>query len=188
MRGTASDVIAELTKRDATVGLCESLTAGLASAALAGVPGASAALRGAMVTYATECKVTLAGVPQDVIDEFGPVSPVTAKEMAKAARRKLNADWGLSLTGVAGPSEQDGHPVGEVWVGIASSDDCEAVLAGDILSDAPLVRGTIPGFSHARNLLQAPRNEVREWAVEAALRVLLHAVREQKHVEGSYTK
>lgn len=187
MGDTAAEAIAELTARGETVGLCESLTAGLASATLAGVPGASATLRGAMVTYATDCKVALAGVPQAVIDDYGPVSPITAQEMAKAARRKLNADWGISLTGVAGPSEQDGHPVGEVWIGLACKNGCSATLAGDILTDAPLVRGSVPGSTQPRNLLHAERNEVRVWAVEAALRALLRALREQNDVDGSYS-
>lgn len=187
MSDIAAEVIAELTARRETIGLCESLTAGLASATLAGVPGASATLRGAMVTYATDCKVTLAGVPQAVIDDHGPVSPITAQEMAEAARRKLNADWGISLTGVAGPSEQDGHPVGEVWIGLASDKGCSATLAGDILSDAALVRGTVPGSANTRNLLHGERNEVRRWAVEAALRALLKAIREQNKEDGSCT-
>ena len=187
MGDIAAEVITELTARRETIGLCESLTAGLASATLAGVPGASATLRGAMVTYATDCKVGLAGVPPAVIEKHGPVSPITAQEMAKAARRKLNADWGISLTGVAGPSEQDGHPVGEVWIGLASNKGCSAALAGDILSDAPLVRGCVPGSTKTRNLLHGERNDVRRWAVEGALRSLLKALREQNDEEGSCT-
>lgn len=185
MGDIAAEVIAELIARRETIGLCESLTAGLASATLAGVPGASATLRGAMVTYATDSKVVLAGVPRAVIERYGPVSPITALEMAKAARRKLNTDWGISLTGVAGPSEQDGHPVGEVWIGLASEKGCSATLAGDILSDAPLARGCVPGSAKTRNLLHGERNEVRIWAVEAALRTLLSALREQNDEDGS---
>ncbi|WP_084168222.1 CinA family protein [Corynebacterium atypicum] len=111
-------VIEELCERGETLGLCESLTAGLACATLASVPGASAVLRGGLVTYATDLKQSLALVDAAVLAQFGPVAAETARQMARGASRQLGCDWAVSLTGVAGPSKQDGHPVGEVWLGL----------------------------------------------------------------------
>ncbi|MDY5785175.1 CinA family protein, partial [Corynebacterium sp.] len=102
----AESLIEELRQRGQTICFCESLTAGLAAARLADVPGASAVLRGGLVTYATELKATLAGVDREVLDAHGPVSPVTAREMARGARRVCGADWAVAITGVAGPDAQ----------------------------------------------------------------------------------
>lgn len=113
-------IVETLTQRRQTIGLCESLTAGLASATLANVPGASSCLRGALVTYATDLKATLAGVDEGLLAERGPVDAETARQMALGTKRVLRTDWGLSLTGVAGPTQQNGHPVGEVFIGVAA--------------------------------------------------------------------
>ena len=102
-----------------TVAAAESLTAGLFTAAVASVPGSSAVLRGGLVVYATDLKATLAGVDPDRLATDGPVSASTAVALALGARSRCGADWGVGLTGVAGPSEQDGHPVGTVFLGIA---------------------------------------------------------------------
>ncbi|MFD5867154.1 CinA family protein [Corynebacterium sp. NPDC060344] len=115
----AAGVVGELAGRGQTLAAAESLTAGLFCATVAGVPGASAVLRGGLITYATELKETLAGVPASTLREVGPVASETARAMAAGARRRCGADWGIALTGVAGPDPQDGHGVGEVWCAIA---------------------------------------------------------------------
>ncbi|WPF65273.1 MULTISPECIES: CinA family protein [unclassified Corynebacterium] len=121
-RGNAHDlaaaVVAALRERGETLAWCESLTAGLASATVAEIPGASAVLRGGLVVYATDLKETLAGVPGEVLAAWGPVAKETALHMARGCAEKLGATWVVSLTGVAGPQPQDGHPVGEVWLGV----------------------------------------------------------------------
>nr|WP_268914031.1 CinA family protein [Corynebacterium uropygiale] len=108
-----------LTDRAETLASCESLTAGLFAAEIATVPGASAVLRGGLITYATELKHSLAGVPEETLAAVGPVAEETARAMAEGARSTCEATWGVALTGVAGPDSQDGHPVGEVWIGVA---------------------------------------------------------------------
>ena len=114
-----STTLAMLRARRLTLALAESVTGGLVAGRLTGVPGASDVLRGAVVSYASEVKFDLLGVP------IGPVvSEATAAAMATGIRRVLGADVGLSLTGVAGPAEQDGMPVGTLCVGI---DDGHAV-------------------------------------------------------------
>ncbi|HEY1282637.1 MAG TPA: competence/damage-inducible protein A [Acidimicrobiales bacterium] len=106
-----------LRARGLSLGLAESVTGGLVAARITSVPGASEVFRGSVVSYASEVKYDLLGVPE------GPVvTAEAAAEMAVGARRSLGADIGLALTGVAGPDEQEGQPVGTLHVGIASDD------------------------------------------------------------------
>jgi nicotinamide-nucleotide amidase len=108
-----SATLALMRARGVTLGVAESVTGGLVAGRLTAVPGASDVLRGAIVSYASEVKFDLLGVPE------GPVvSEAAAAAMATGVRRVLGADVGLALTGVAGPSEQDGMPVGTLCVGI----------------------------------------------------------------------
>lgn len=103
-----------LLERGLSLGVAESLTGGLVGSRFTAVAGASEWFRGSLVVYATEVKHELLGVSD------GPVvSEGAAIEMADSATRVLGADVGLSLTGVAGPTEQDGQPVGTVWVGLS---------------------------------------------------------------------
>jgi competence/damage-inducible protein CinA-like protein len=106
-----------LRTRGLTLGLAESVTGGLVAARLTGVPGASDVLRGSIVSYATDVKYDVLGVPEGSV-----VTPEAAAEMAVGARRVLGADIGLALTGVAGPTDQEGQPVGTLHVGVASDD------------------------------------------------------------------
>lgn len=118
----AARLLELLSARGQSLAFCESLTAGLAAATFADTPGASAVLRGGLVTYATDLKVSLAGVPAELISRHGVVSAECASAMATGARKVCGSDWAVSLTGVAGPDSQDGHPVGEVWIGVADPD------------------------------------------------------------------
>ena len=135
----AERVVAELTRRGMTIAVAESLTGGLVVAELVGVPGASAVVRGGVVAYATELKSTLLGVDAELLAARSPVDPEVARQMAEGVRRRLGsdgrpADIGLATTGVAGPERQGGHPVGEVWLGLAMDGLLEArglTLGGD---------------------------------------------------------
>lgn len=97
-----------------TLAVAESLTGGLVSSRLVGVPGASVWFKGAVVSYASEVKFDLLGVANGAV-----VSADAAIAMAEGVRHRLRADVGLGVTGVAGPDEQEGHPVGTVFVGLA---------------------------------------------------------------------
>jgi nicotinamide-nucleotide amidase len=108
-----SVVLALMRVRGLSLGLAESVTGGLVAGRLTAVPGTSDVLRGAIVSYASDVKFDLLDVPE------GPVvSEAAAGAMASGVRRVLGADVGLALTGVAGPAEQDGMPVGTLCVGI----------------------------------------------------------------------
>ena len=100
---TAEDVVAQLRKQGKTVATAESLTAGLLSATIATVPGASNVLRGGLVVYATDLKASLAGVPADFLRRHEPVHPEVAAALATGAARRCEADFGVGLTGVAYP-------------------------------------------------------------------------------------
>ncbi|MEV0246138.1 CinA family protein [Nocardia sp. NPDC050712] len=129
-----ADLVRELATREQTVATAESLTAGLLSATIAGVPGASAVLRGGLIVYATELKHTLAGVSADLLRTEGPVAASTAEQLAVGARTRCDATWGCGLTGVAGPDSQGGHPVGTVFLGVSSPWHTEVIrlqLPGD---------------------------------------------------------
>ncbi|MDP1794839.1 MAG: competence/damage-inducible protein A [Acidimicrobiales bacterium] len=113
-----------LMARGLTLGLAESLTGGLVGSRCAAVPGASRWFRGAVVSYASDVKYSLLSVPE------GPVvSADAAKAMALGAVKALGADVGLAVTGVAGPDEQEGHPVGTVFYGVCVNGETEAVEA-----------------------------------------------------------
>jgi nicotinamide-nucleotide amidase len=120
-----SVVLDLLRERGLSLAVAESVTGGLITARLTDIPGASEVLRGGVVAYASEVKFGVLGVPE------GPVvSPETAKAMAEGVRRELGADVGLGVTGVAGPDQQEGQPVGTVHLGIALGDEVEAVTLG----------------------------------------------------------
>ena len=102
--------------------MAESLTGGLVAARIVAVPGASEWFRGGIVAYASEVKADLLDVPP------GPVVSEAAarRRWPTGVRRALGADVGLSTTGVAGPTEQEGQPPGTVWLGMAVGDDVDA--------------------------------------------------------------
>jgi len=122
-------IASRLVARGLTLGLAESVTGGLISSRLVNIPGASQWFRGSLVSYASALKHELLGVAQ------GPVvSAEAAEQMARGARELLGADVGLSVTGVAGPDEQDGQVPGTVFVGLAVGDSVSHVsfrLPGD---------------------------------------------------------
>ncbi|MCR3718532.1 MULTISPECIES: CinA family protein [Prauserella salsuginis group] len=132
--GLSRRVVELLTDAGQTVAAAESLTAGLVCATLAEVPGSSAVLRGGLVVYATELKHELAGVSASLLEAEGAVHPEVAAQLAAGARRRCGADWGLGLTGVAGPAAQDGVAPGTVHVAVCGPDGRHArtlQLAGD---------------------------------------------------------
>jgi nicotinamide-nucleotide amidase len=132
---TMEDAVAtRLLARGATLAVAESVTGGLIASRLVNVAGASKWFRGGVVSYASEVKFDVLGVTR------GPVvSASAAEEMAAGVRRVLGADVGLSVTGVAGPEEQDGQPAGTVFIGVAVDDSVEHVLV-HLPGDRPRVR------------------------------------------------
>jgi len=132
---TMEDAIARrLLARGWTLAVAESVTGGLIASRLVNIDGASQWFRGSVTSYASDVKFDLLGVPR------GPVvSGAAAEAMAAGVRRLLNADVGVGVTGVAGPAEQEGQPVGTVFVGIAVREHLHHV-ALQLPGDRPRVR------------------------------------------------
>jgi nicotinamide-nucleotide amidase len=121
MRVAADAAVRALMERRETFATAESLTGGLVAATVVEIPGVSAVFRGGLVVYATDLKHALAGVPERLLKERGPVDPDVARALALGARERCGADWGLATTGVAGPEPQDGKPVGLVYIAVSSA-------------------------------------------------------------------
>jgi len=109
--------------RGVRLGTAESCTGGLVAHLITEIPGSSDYFVGALVTYANEIKVGLAGVPGDVLDAHGAVSAQVARAMADGARHRLGADIAVAVTGVAGPDGgTPAKPVGLTYVAVADED------------------------------------------------------------------
>jgi PncC family amidohydrolase len=112
---------AALVGRGWTVAVAESCTGGLLGAALTAVPGSSRYVRGGVIAYDNDVKRALLEVDGDVLERHGAVSQEVALAMARGARRRLETDVGVGITGVAGPgAEEDGKPAGLVYVAVAT--------------------------------------------------------------------
>lgn len=157
----AAGILAELRSRSETLASAESLTGGMIGALLTDVPGASDSYLGGVISYATRLKAVLAGVEEATLAELGPVAARTAIEMANGVAVKCNADWGLAATGVAGPDDQNGHPVGQVFVAVSHQ-------RSDLLSVRELS-------------LEGDRTMIRQLAADASLRLLAEALRLVTH-------
>ena len=128
MTPSPANAIRLLTAAGATAATCESLTGGLICAALTSVPGSSEAVRGGLVTYATDLKASLAGVDPQLILDHTVVSAQVAEAMAEGTRQVCGADWGIAVTGVAGPGPNDGIPAGTVWLSVVGPDSRSTIL------------------------------------------------------------
>ena len=125
----ASVVVEELKKRKKSITAAESLTAGLFQATLANFSGASAIFNGGFVTYSLEEKSKMLDISEQELKKHGVVSEFTAQKMAEQARLKTQSDYGVSLTGVAGPDSLEGHPAGTVFIGLAHAKGTEVIKA-----------------------------------------------------------
>jgi len=158
-RELAVQILDRLRAGGHTVAVAESLTGGLVAAALTDIPGASAAFRGGVVTYATELKTKLLGVDALMLARHGAVYPPVAAAMAEGVRTRLGATYGVATTGVAGPEPADGQPVGTAHIAVSATDDTVVrtiALAGD-------------------------RHEIRRLTVENALGLLLGRLGEESY-------
>ncbi|MGW3563616.1 CinA family protein [Streptomyces sp. NPDC000941] len=139
--GVAAEALGLLEGRGETVAVAESLTGGLLAAELTAVPGASRSFRGSVTAYATGLKRDLLGVDGALLDARGAVDAEVARQMAQGVRRVLGADWGVATTGVAGPTPQDGQPVGTVHVAVAGPSGAATGVALRLAGDRAGIRG-----------------------------------------------
>tara|TARA_R110000850_G_scaffold241496_1_gene366101 strand:+ start:22304 stop:23551 length:1248 start_codon:yes stop_codon:yes gene_type:complete len=118
------EVVAKLlVKNSKTLALAESCTGGQMAKMITAMEGASTYFKGGFVTYATETKIKILGVPKELIEKHGVVSAEVAEAMARGAKNNYESDYALSTTGIAGPEKGDsGDEVGTVFIGIATPD------------------------------------------------------------------
>jgi len=157
----AARVVSGLGAAGFRLNLAESLTGGMIANALVGVPGASRVLVAGVVAYHDSAKAQILGVGGGVLEQFGAVSEQCAEAMASGARTLVspagvasNKLFGLSTTGVAGPDLQEGKPVGQVHVAVATDAAC-----------------TVRSFR-----FDGDRTQIREQAAIAALNLLLEEI------------
>ncbi len=122
--GTDDDTLASvvgdlLRQRGETLAIAESCTGGLLGEMLTEVPGSSAYFLGGIISYSNKVKRELLGVSSEALQEHGAVSGVVAQQMARGVKQQLQSDWGLSITGIAGPGgATPNKPVGLVYIGL----------------------------------------------------------------------
>jgi nicotinamide-nucleotide amidase len=154
----AERTLSALREAALTVASAESLTGGLVTATLTDVPGASAVVRGGVISYATDVKEQVLGVDAQLLADGGAVQADVARQMAVGVCRLCSSDLGVATTGVAGPEAQDGHAVGTVFVAVAR-------------------RGQAPEQVEVRPLvLVGDRQQIRRQTVAAALGLLTEVV------------
>lgn len=116
-----------LKKKHKTITAAESLTAGLFQSSIADFSGSSSVFNGGFVTYSIEEKSKMLQIPLKELQEHGVVSHFTAEKMAEQSRKLTDADFGIGLTGVAGPDSLEGHPAGTVFIGIATREKVHSI-------------------------------------------------------------
>lgn len=116
-----------LKKKHKTITAAESLTAGLFQSSIADFSGSSSVFNGGFVTYSIEEKSKMLQIPLEELQEHGVVSHFTAEKMAEQSRKLTDADFGIGLTGVAGPDSLEGHPAGKVFIGIATREKVHSI-------------------------------------------------------------
>lgn len=135
-----------------TLAVAESCSGGLIGHLITEVPGSSDYFIGGVISYSNQVKADQLGVEQAILEQHGAVSVQTAEAMAAGIRRLLGTDFGLSVTGIAGPSGgTDQKPVGLTWIGLSAED----------------------GRVAERYLFEGDRSQVKQQAAEAALKLLL---------------
>ena len=133
---SAAENLVELLKaRSFTCATAESCTGGGVGEAITAVPGSSAVFNGGVISYSNAAKTSLLGVEAETLERCGAVSSEVAFQMAEGARRLLNADIAVSVTGIAGPGGgSEEKPVGLVWFGVSTRDGTrteKSIFRGD---------------------------------------------------------
>lgn len=144
-----------LKEKHKTITAAESLTAGLFQSSIADFSGSSAVFNGGFVTYSIEEKSKMLHIPLKDLQEHGVVSHFTAEKMAEQSRLLTDADFGIGLTGVAGPDSLEGHPAGTVFIGIATREKVHSirvVIGGRSRSDVRYI-ATLYAFNLVRQAL-----------------------------------
>lgn len=153
--GLASALVHAAREQNLTLATAESLTGGMIGSAITAIPGSSDVFLGGVTSYASAVKHDVLSVGSDVLADQGAVSRECAMQMADGARTLIGSDIAVSVTGIAGPGgEEPGKPVGTVWMGVSTSNGCDA----------------------ERFQFEGNRDDVRKQTVDAALSALLKEI------------
>ncbi len=135
------EVIADLlVEQGKTLATAESCTGGLLGGRITRIPGSSRYFLGGVVAYDNRIKINQLGVPAETLEKFGAVSSETARSMARGVREKFEADIGVSITGVAGPTGgSEEKSVGTVFIGVAA-DYFESAFKSNLGTDRDMIR------------------------------------------------
>lgn len=118
----AKAVLKVLVKKKQTLAVAESCTGGLLSTAITSISGASQVFSGGLVAYSNRTKQVVLKVPASTIKTHGAVSEIVAKKMASNARKILGTQWGIGITGIAGPKGGTAtKPVGLVYIAVSGT-------------------------------------------------------------------
>ena len=147
-----------------SVATAESLTGGQLGSTITAIPGASKIYRGGVIAYASDLKTDLLGVSGALLSEGGAVQAQVALDMATGVAQRLDAEFGLAVTGVAGPDSQDGHLPGTVFVACIQRDEQGSVIDSVVDQLHLFPESTDP---------REARAQIREETVAAALELLL---------------
>ena len=143
-----SELASCLSQTGKTVTCAESCTGGLIGATLTSVAGSSGWFNAGFITYSNEMKTKLLGVPQDTLDEFGAVSEPVVKAMANGALASANADYAVSVSGIAGPGGgTEFKPVGTVCFGFAIKGRATVVTTEHFSGERDQVRAAAVAFA-----------------------------------------
>ncbi|GLO66063.1 MULTISPECIES: competence/damage-inducible protein A [Oceanobacillus] len=116
-------VVQQLKHLGYSISAAESITGGMFSQKIVSVSGASNVFAGSYITYQTRIKKEVLEIPSETIDSHGVVSHACSDIMASNVSRKMQTNLGISFTGIAGPNEQEGKPVGTVYISLVDDDE-----------------------------------------------------------------
>ena len=120
-------IISNAIKKNKKIAIAESCTGGLVGSRLTSISGSSEVYEGGVVSYSNQSKIDILGVEKNTVDLYGAVSKEVAIEMADKIRENFSVDYGLSITGIAGPDGgTDLKPVGLVYIGVSSKEETRA--------------------------------------------------------------
>ncbi len=154
-KNSAAKIGDVLRKSRQTLAIAESCTGGLVSSAVTAIPGSSDYFLGAVIAYSDRIKSSFLGVPKELLHRYGAVSPETALSLAVNVRKRSGSDYGLAVTGIAGPTGGSRtKPVGLVYIGLAYGRN-----------------STVKKF-----IFKGPRSSVRSQAAQKALALLKEAL------------
>ncbi len=195
IEGLVQTVIQTLLKSRQTLSFAESCTGGMLSARMAEVSGVSAIYMGSVVSYSNEAKVEILGVGLSSLQSQGAVSQIVAQEMAQGVRHRFHTDWGVSITGIAGPTGGSVEkPVGTVWIAVSGLSLANGIggrfgakahgVGPDRTESKQKELGNSERLKLSESFLEArkyffkgDRKQIQDQSVQAALELLMEGIR-----------